>query len=218
MSEQSASYETSEAWKLVIDAVNRNKQYVGKLSQLQADNEKVLGNISYYREKCETFDNVVIDLKPKVVVEVGLNCGHSAAIILARFPDVKFFSFDLADRLYIREVAAEFTSKYPGFKFFPGDSNVTVPTVSSEIPDDVDLVFIDGDHTYKSVSSDIKHLAPKLRVGGVVIVDDTEIGGIARAVNESVLSSPSFVCELSVNALRFTRDRKSSLSVFRRVA
>jgi len=38
--------------------------------------------------------------------------------------------------------------------------------------DDLDLVFIDGDHTYDGVKSDFERFAPRLKVGGALVFDD----------------------------------------------
>jgi len=47
-------------------------------------------------------------------------------------------------------------------------------TTASEVLDDesLDFVFIDGDHSYNAVSSDIKHWMPKLKKGGLLCGHD----------------------------------------------
>ena len=50
----------------------------------------------------------------------------------------------------------------------------------------LDFVFIDGDHTYEGVKSDIEAWLPKLKVGGVMAGHDYKEGakGLRRAVDE----------------------------------
>lgn len=40
------------------------------------------------------------------------------------------------------------------------------------IPDDVDFVFVDGDHSYTSVLSDLKNYVPKIKSGGLLTGHD----------------------------------------------
>lgn len=57
---------------------------------------------------------------------------------------------------------------------------------SKLIPDDhLDWIFIDGDHSYEGVSTDIKNWAPKVRKGGVVIGHDIDRLTVQRAAKEA---------------------------------
>lgn len=53
---------------------------------------------------------------------------------------------------------------------------------SGIIPDGLDFVFVDGDHSYEAVLSDLRNYYPKLRVGGFLLGDDFACVGVARAV------------------------------------
>ena len=43
---------------------------------------------------------------------------------------------------------------------------------SFQVPDDLDLIFIDGSHTFESARSDYMHWRPKLRTGGILAIHD----------------------------------------------
>ena len=50
------------------------------------------------------------------------------------------------------------------------------------------LIFIDGDHSYPAVKTDMHICIPKLRPGGILFVHDKEYAGVCRAVEEEVTS------------------------------
>lgn len=50
--------------------------------------------------------------------------------------------------------------------------------------DELDFVFIDADHQYKSVISDIKTWYPKVKKGGYVTGHDVNHKGVKQALNE----------------------------------
>jgi hypothetical protein len=63
---------------------------------------------------------------------------------------------------------------------------------------ELDFVYVDGDHSYEGVSRDLKVFFPKVKVGGLIIGDDYNLGGwwkdgIVRAFNEFVVETKSFV-------------------------
>jgi len=43
---------------------------------------------------------------------------------------------------------------------------------SFRVPNNLDLIFIDGSHTFESARSDYKHWRPKLRPGGILAIHD----------------------------------------------
>lgn len=52
--------------------------------------------------------------------------------------------------------------------------------------EDIDLLYIDADHTYEGVKSNIKQWCGKVKPGGTIIFDDytDEWSGVKQAVNE----------------------------------
>ena len=49
---------------------------------------------------------------------------------------------------------------------------MTSHEASSVVPDNLDFVFIDGDHSYKAVLLDLNDWVPKIRSGGLLIGHD----------------------------------------------
>ena len=52
------------------------------------------------------------------------------------------------------------------------DSRVALPTLQDEA---FDIIFIDGDHSYEFVKSDITHAKRLVRLGGIIVGDDLEL-------------------------------------------
>jgi predicted O-methyltransferase YrrM len=50
----------------------------------------------------------------------------------------------------------------------------------------VDVLFIDGDHTFEGVTRDIEAWAPHLRRGGLALFHDTDIEGVDRGLRQSM--------------------------------
>lgn len=58
--------------------------------------------------------------------------------------------------------------------------------VADRIPNELDLLFIDGDHSYEGVKRDLEMYLPKLRKGGVLVMHDWSHESVHRAVQEYV--------------------------------
>ena len=57
----------------------------------------------------------------------------------------------------------------------------------------IDMLFIDGDHSYEGASQDFDLFVPMVRTGGVVAMHDVgEVKDIRRAVRERVYGHPKF--------------------------
>ena len=74
-----------------------------------------------------------------------------------------------------------------------------------ECPDQIALIFIDGDHSYDGVMHDIEHYLPRVVPGGLVAFHDYwREEGVAQAVNELLqLSEYEHVCDYaSIRVIR----------------
>jgi predicted O-methyltransferase YrrM len=177
---------------------------------------QVLGNFSYFPLKCEKLLEWVARFQPRTVVEVGLNCGHSAALVISVVPDVTMISFDLGDRDYINYAAETIRENHlKTFEYVKGDSKVTLAPRLSTLEAQIDFALVDGDHTYTSSLSDLTAILPKVSPNGAVVVDDFEIEGIAKAVQEACDTFGFEIAE-TVTAERYSRDKESVVVLLRR--
>ncbi len=81
------------------------------------------------------------------------------------------------------EVAKEKVAK------IKGDTEVIFLKMSSDlavdmIPDDMDFIYIDGNHSYDFVSKDIKNYWKKVKKGGLLAGHNIEIEGVYRSLVE----------------------------------
>lgn len=63
-----------------------------------------------------------------------------------------------------------------------GDSNATVPKLAGPF----DLITVDGDHTYQPAYNDVKNVYPLLRVGGLLVWDDSSRAEMRRITKELI--------------------------------
>jgi methyltransferase family protein len=69
---------------------------------------------------------------------------------------------------------------------------------------ELDVVYIDGDHSYEAVRADLEAYAPKVRPGGLLAGDDYGVegwwqGGVTRAVDEFVAAGGATVVWIADN-------------------
>ena len=154
-------------------------------------------------------------LKPRKVIEIGRYKGGSTLTIAAAMNGQgEFWSIDLGEkeaRLHhrgtnrtfddeIRDICARFGLSV---SLVVGDSR-TIQVETGE----VDLVFIDGDHSYEGVKSDFERFGRRVKVGGAVLFDDACDEAVFHTHSESVgkliqeiVAQQSFRLVKSVNRL-----------------
>ena len=96
------------------------------------------------------FCDVIEKTSPKVILEIGFNRGSSALGFLLASDDVILYSADIREDVgrsveYLQEL-------FPGrFFYLQGDSKDLLEHLPVE---SVDLVFVDGDHSYGGMKKD----------------------------------------------------------------
>lgn len=112
-----------------------------------------------------------------VYLEVGVNRGKSLYIArqVAK-KSVKVYGVDLRD-----------DPKVKGTTFWQQDSKLGPP---EDIK--IDVLFIDGDHSYQGCMADIKAWEPHVKDGGVIFFHDADEGGpgVLRAITEYIDTTP----------------------------
>ena len=107
------------------------------------------------------------------IVEVGRFSGGSTFLLACANPTVPIYSIDIAPkddeklRGYFRE-----NSVGDNVRLIVGDSQHT------DYPDipDVDMLFIDGDHSYQGCTNDLEHWYSKVVDGGHIVLHDAYYG------------------------------------------
>jgi predicted nuclease of predicted toxin-antitoxin system len=133
----------------------------------------------------------------KIGVEIGVNEGENIFEIAKNNSKLKIYGVDpykiqKENILYNEEYNDESLSiikrkilkeslKYPNLKIIIDRSDNASKQFDKE---SIDFVFIDGDHSYESVKTDINCWEPKVKEDGLIMGHDYNWGDVARAVGE----------------------------------
>lgn len=113
--------------------------------------------------------------KKLTYLEIGCYAGASACLMLQR-PNTNVISIDLGTPIgpnIVYENVSKLNIYNNNFEYIQGDSkNHETIEILSNISDSVDILFIDGDHSYSGVISDFTLYNQFVASGGYIIFDD----------------------------------------------
>lgn len=146
------------------------------------------GNVSWYPERQHTISDLILQHKPKNIIEIGFNEGHSAKIICDTICKLKqededyfnkpivFLIFDICKYECTTTNFNLMSEYYKGWNIFmnliPGDSAKTVPTALENFHENFDFIEIDGCHLHDCVEVDLKNVLNRVNPNGIVYLDD----------------------------------------------
>jgi predicted O-methyltransferase YrrM len=135
---------------------------------------------------------LVTEFELKEIVELGTRTGNSSLTLLAAAKSVggRVLSMDIQPcELAQERVASAGLADHWTFRH-ADDLGVA----DSEIPDPIDLLFIDTWHTYNQLTAELKKYTPRLRPGSWIAIHDyVSFPGMTRAVRDWVASQPRSV-------------------------
>lgn len=104
-----------------------------------------------------------------VGVEIGIDHADTTIYLLQECPDIHLYAIDPYFKRDGRAKEVEDSlSEYPNCTFM----RKTSEEAACEIPDDLDFIFIDGDHSHAAVLSDLNNYVPKIKSGGLLTGHD----------------------------------------------
>jgi predicted O-methyltransferase YrrM len=121
----------------------------------------------------------IVNLFPKdqnlTYVEIGCYAGGSSCLILQR-PNTEVFAIDLGTPVpqsVVMKNVHKFNIHNNKFEYIQGNSQqiVTLHKLKSLI-DEIDVLFIDGDHSAQGVKKDFSMYSPMVKQGGYIVFDD----------------------------------------------
>lgn len=119
----------------------------------------------------------------KHIFEIGTNGGHSAAIIMTLFDDVKVTSIDIGAHKYTAVAVKALKEKFGDrFNYIEMDTRKYFEALKSndiQFPEGVDIINIDGDHSVQGALNDIL-MARYLEIENILI-DDFAMYGVPQA-------------------------------------
>jgi predicted O-methyltransferase YrrM len=115
------------------------------------------------------------------MIEIGIRRGGTTFHLLDTIPNLTIFGIDTdISQFYTKEVKKKYGERLIPIQGFS-------ELVADQIPNNsVDIIFIDGNHSYEYVVKDIVKYSPKLRPNGLLTGHDIDYPGVNRAVTELV--------------------------------
>lgn len=138
-----------------------------------------------------------------IVVNIGAGCGTGALALLESRGDLQLVTIDIqresspygclaGEESELRKSGVDFVRRYGQIE---GDSK----SVPWDRPA-VDMVFVDGDHTYAGCAGDIYAWLPRLKRGGILALHDYHKRpdrkphqGVDRAVDDLLVDKYKFI-------------------------
>lgn len=155
------------------------------------------------KPRWDKLSNIIKAFEVKTMIEIGVGKADNAIQILLKEPkDFKYIGIDPYEHYadynndvnstYLR-LAANWSTAFERLKPYIDKGVVELISMRSHLAVDkfedqsVDLIFIDGNHSYKAVKQDLELYWPKLKNGGVMTghdYGDPNFPGVVQAVNE----------------------------------
>ncbi|MCX6854904.1 MAG: class I SAM-dependent methyltransferase [Verrucomicrobia bacterium] len=165
------------------------------------------GHLNHHQ--ADKYAEVCAKTQPKNVLEIGFCTGRSAACVLYNSPQLtRMLSIDIDldyKAPFGRKMAAKLKKRFPIWDVLEASSKdlLTAAFFQSRYPEGIDLVTIDGDHTYEGCTFDLEAVSPHLTKHGIVMVDDyrsgppngTRIESVTRSVDDFLQRHPELVGE-----------------------
>jgi predicted O-methyltransferase YrrM len=171
-----------EALSKLICGLKTEKRAAGRVFTHLTDTEKIL-----LKKLAERLP------KKGVILEVGGYLGASACFFAlgCRKNNSKVYSVDTWQNDAMtegkRDTFSEFLGNTKQFKKIIVPLRGKSVEVAQSFKEKIDLLFIDGDHSYEGCSSDLKAWMPHLRSGGIVVLHDYGWAeGVQKTVDELV--------------------------------
>ena len=129
------------------------------------------------------------------ICEIGFNAGHSSMLLLlGRNQDpLQFTVFDIGHHRYTPPCFDYIQQAFSHvqFEYVEGDSTIAMPewiNANPKMKSAYDLVHVDGGHSEYCASNDMKNADILLKMGGIMVIDDTDAPQINNQVDIYVAS------------------------------
>lgn len=133
------------------------------------------------------------DLTNKIAVEIGVRHGGTVSLWcelgFKLVIGVDYGGIDSLGEEETLKLATEMENQYKNYQFVYGDShsNDTIYKVDNILGDsEIDLLFLDGDHSYKGVEKDYKEYSVFVKSGGLIVFHDIVNSELTRSAGQGV--------------------------------
>ena len=112
--------------------------------------------------------------RPKTIVEISPDKGYSTYVICSAMNDNEMghlWSYDLnIEHVHELEVYNPIAGKH--VKYAENSTFIEGDVKEQYVPDEIDYLFLDSDHSYEFADWYIENLFPKVKPGGLISIDD----------------------------------------------
>jgi len=178
---------------------NERQIYLNDLEQIiRNSNSSLEGNCFYYHGSLNLYPELYtkqLNLfwcgkqANTSICEIGFNAGHSTMLMLLGRDksSINYTIFDIGDHSYTKPCLEYIKSKFThiNFEYVEGDSTIILPEWinNKDLIGTYDVVHVDGGHTEHCIFNDMKNADKLVKMGGIMIVDDTYIPYINKYVD-----------------------------------
>lgn len=130
-------------------------------------------------QRYEILEQLIIKHNCRFIAEIGVRQGNIPLYLFPRLTTIeKYYAVDVDDDVFHGDLEQ--------YKPVFVSCIMTSEKASKVVQNNLDLVFIDADHSYESVKQDIELWAPKLKPKGILCGHDyaTDAPGVIKAVDE----------------------------------
>jgi predicted O-methyltransferase YrrM len=115
------------------------------------------------------------------MLEIGVRGGASTSALLSGLDDKEgghLWSVDFQPCMHFPQ--------HPRWTFLQMHSLTDAPNILAAVPEPLDVLFIDGDHSYDAARSDLRVYGPLMRSGGLILMHDVDLlgAGVRNALED----------------------------------
>ncbi len=186
--EHACEFKPPISWETVKDTCTsaaNSESITASMSGTNADDDDI-------GEHLPILSMLITEFKLKDILELGTRSGNSSLTLLAaaKANGGRVLSIDIQPCELARERVA--SAGLADCWTFRHADDLGVP--DSDIPEPIDLLFVDTRHTYNQLTAELKKYTPKLRQGSWIAIHDyISFPGMTRAVRDFVASRPGSV-------------------------
>ena len=145
-------------------------------------------------------------------LEIGVHNGSSMSYVVSNDKKINCYGIDLfedtwggyktVDKINLPRTKSniEKNNKCSNIELIKGNSfsSDTITKIKSVLKDKVDVLFIDGDHSYTGVKNDFLNYSNLVKSNGLIILDDFDVAipkrypGILKFVCEHIYNNPDY--------------------------
>jgi predicted O-methyltransferase YrrM len=173
---------------------------MAKLIEMRGSSNMVTG----LQKLCLGTKNLLGEREDLNIVEIGCYCGHSTLIINSCFKNATIncvdpwtmyreegSTYDLDNQAEeLREAEEVFDANVKPHSNIKKNKMASIEFAAAVQNESLDLVYIDGDHSYAAVKQDIIIWMPKVKVGGVIAGHDVSCAAVCKALSELFSCNP----------------------------